>query len=132
MIAMRYSSIAIALAVFVSAPAPALAAPPPTPTREDCGAQQNQTEMTACFGRDLQRADDRLNAAYAKRLDGMRDDPDGLKLLRAAERSWVEFREKTCVFQAHGEEGGSVYPTIVATCRIKMTEERIKDIQPDN
>jgi uncharacterized protein YecT (DUF1311 family) len=110
----------------------AIAAPSSAPPREDCGAQQNQTEMNACYGRELDRADDRLNAAYRKRLDGMRDDPDGVRLLREAERAWVDFREQNCVFQAHGDEGGSVYSTMVATCRITMTEARIKEIQIDN
>jgi uncharacterized protein YecT (DUF1311 family) len=124
---MKTSMLIVALAAVASTPS--VAGLSAAPAREDCGAQQNQTEMNACFERDLQRADDRLNAAYARRIEGMRDDPDGVKLLRAAERSWVDFREKNCIFQAHGEEGGSVYPTIVATCRIKMSAERTKDIQ---
>jgi uncharacterized protein YecT (DUF1311 family) len=127
---MKPSTIMVVLALFVCTPV--LAASPSAPPREDCGAQQNQTEMNACFGRDVQRADDRLNAAYTKRLDAMRDDPDGIKLLRAAERAWVDFREKNCAFQAHGEEGGSVYATMVATCRIAMTEARTKEVQADN
>ena len=127
---MNNSQLAIVLASLAFAPA--LAAAPFAPSREDCGAQQNQTEMNACFGRDMNRADGALNAAYAKRIQGMRDDPDGVKLLRAAERAWVDFRERNCVFRAHGEEGGSVYLTMVATCRIKMTEDRTKEIQADN
>ena len=99
---------------------------------EDCGAQSSQIEMNACFGRDLQRADSRLNGAYAKRLDGMRDDPGGARLLRDAERAWMDFRDKNCAFLAHGEEGGSVYSTMLATCRITMTEARTKEIQAQN
>lgn len=127
---MKSSLAILVLACLVSGGA--IAAPSSAAAREGCGAQQNQTEMNACYSRELDRADDRLNAAYKKRLDGMRDDPDGVRLLREAERAWVDFREKNCVYQAHGEEGGSVYSTMVATCRITMTEARTKEIQTDN
>jgi uncharacterized protein YecT (DUF1311 family) len=125
------SSVAIVVLTWLASGA-AIAGPPSAAAREDCGAQQNQTEMNACYGRELDRADDRLNAAYKKRLDGMRDDPDGIRLLREAERAWLDFREKNCTVQAHGEEGGSIYSTMVATCRITMAEARTKEIQTDN
>ncbi len=88
--------------------------------------------MNICYGRELDRANVRLNAAYAKVLKGMSDDPKGVELLRSAERAWVDFREKNCSYQAHGEEGGSLYPTMVATCEIKMTDLRTKEIAEGN
>jgi uncharacterized protein YecT (DUF1311 family) len=123
---MRFSAAIVSLALLVSTPALA------GPAKEDCGAQTNQTEMTACFNRDLDRANKKLNGVYEKRLEDMRDDPDGIKLLRAAERAWVDFRDRNCAAQAHGEEGGSVYATMVATCQIAMTDARTKEIQLQN
>jgi uncharacterized protein YecT (DUF1311 family) len=127
---MKISLILIALASLVLAPA--RAAPPTAPPREDCGAQQIQPEMNACYGRELDRANADLNGAYAGVIKGLSDDPKGVGLLRAAERAWVDFREKSCAFQARAEEGGSLYPTIVETCEIKMTQARTKEIEAGN
>jgi uncharacterized protein YecT (DUF1311 family) len=112
--------------VLVTSGHDALAAPP---AKEDCGAITAQQEMNACFGRAFDRADAQLNVVYAAVLKGMNDDAKGVALLRTAQRAWVEFRNGNCAWQAHGEEGGSLYPTAVATCEIKMTEARTGELQ---
>jgi uncharacterized protein YecT (DUF1311 family) len=123
-----HTGLALALAVAFSGDGAGAAAP----AKEDCGAITAQQEMNACFGRAFERADAQLNVVYATVLKGASDDAKGIALLRAAQRAWVDFRNKNCDWQAHGEEGGSVYPTEVATCEIRMTEARIRELQASN
>ena len=92
----------------------------------------NQPDMNACFGRALDRANARLNAAYAKAIKDDADDAKGVELLRAAERAWLDFRDRSCAYQAHDDEGGSIYPTTLATCEITMTDARTKELQAPN
>ncbi|MGD0192447.1 MAG: lysozyme inhibitor LprI family protein [Rhizomicrobium sp.] len=121
------SVIGCTLIALVSVGTMAMAASP----EEDCGSLPQQA-MNACFGRAAARADARLNVVYAIELKGMSDDAKGIALLRAAQRAWVDFRDKNCEWQAHGEEGGSLYPTEFSTCEIKMTEARTRELQGSN
>ena len=65
--------------------------------------------MTVCYDGVLKEADKKLNAVYREIRSRLGDDPDARKLLVAAERAWIGFRDAECAFSASGVEGGSVY-----------------------
>lgn len=91
---------------------------------DDCDDAESQSAMTACYGDALKAADKALNATYGKIEHRLRDDPDTKKLLVAAERAWIAFRDAECAFSASGAEGGSIYPMTLSICMTDLTEAR--------
>lgn len=89
-----------------------------------CDAAATQAEMTACYGDAFKAADKALNATYRKIEGRLGDDPDTRKLLVAAERAWIAFRDAECAFSASGAEGGSIYPMTLSICLTDLTTAR--------
>lgn len=97
---------------------------------DDCDGAESQSDMTACYGDAFKAADKALNATYGKIAHRLRDDPDTKKLLVAAERAWVAFRDAECAFSASGAEGGSIYPMTASMCLTDLTEARTAQLEP--
>lgn len=100
------------LAAMVAAPLPALA--------------QTQGAMNADAARQAAAADRALNARYAAVVGGV--SPATKLLLRDAQRSWIAFRDRQCVFEASGVRGGSAYPMIYSGCLARVTKDRTRDL----
>lgn len=96
---------------------------------DDCGDAESQSDMTACFGDAFKAADKALNATYGKIEHRLRDDPDTKKLLVAAERAWIAFRDAECAFSATGAEGGTMFPMTVSMCLTDLTEARTAQLE---
>ncbi|MEF2070070.1 lysozyme inhibitor LprI family protein [Consotaella aegiceratis] len=102
---------------------------PATAAAQECGAQANQLELTACANEAFAEADDRLNRTYRSivgRLDG---DAPRLESLRKAQRAWIAFRDAECVFATSGTVGGSAHPMIDADCRRRLTLQRAEALE---
>lgn len=90
----------------------------------DCSGLDTQMEMNACAGENYQAADAELGVTYKAVVARLAADPDTLKLLRAAERTWIAFRDAECGFASSGVAGGSIQPMIYAGCLQAQTEAR--------
>lgn len=98
----------------------------PASRADACDDAVSQADMTVCAAKAFTLADRQLNDAYkeiGRRLD---EDAATKKLLVAAQRDWIAFRDSECRFQASASVGGSIYPMLVATCRTEITNERIE------
>lgn len=95
---------------------------------KDCGDEATQAGMNKCAADQLKIADAALNKIYQQIVHRLGDDADTLKLLRDAQRAWVDFRDKHCAFAASGVDGGSVYPFIHDGCLAGLTERRTKEL----
>jgi uncharacterized protein YecT (DUF1311 family) len=107
-------------------------APRPVAHAEDCGDAPNQAAMNLCADRSFQQADMQLNALYRQitnRLKGNSDAAETLKAFIVAQRAWIAFRDAECAFVGSNTIGGSVHPTIVASCRAGLTDKRIADFK---
>lgn len=96
---------------------------------DECDDAMDQTTMTMCAGKAFDAADRQLNADYQAILRRLADDADARKLLTAAQKDWIAFRDSECTFQASGTAGGSVHPMIVANCRAYLTNQRVRDFK---
>lgn len=94
---------------------------------EDCFNLPDQADMDACVGRDFKATDARLNALYAQIQQRLKGDPATAKLLTAAQRAWVGFRDAECDFAASGTAGGTINPMVTTLCRAGLTQKRIED-----
>jgi uncharacterized protein YecT (DUF1311 family) len=74
------------------------------------------------------KADAELNAVYRKLQSRKNDDAQAGKLLIAAERAWVSFRDAECEFDAADNLGGSIYPMVYSGCLERLTQARIDQL----
>ncbi len=92
----------------------------------DCKNANTQLDMNICASQAFKRSDALLNQAYKQKLAQLNVDQQ--KKFKAAQRSWIAFRDSDCDFQSSGVEGGSVQPMIYSGCLQQKTEQRTKEI----
>jgi|GEM_PF-489071 len=124
-----FLSAALAVAIFASTAGLALflTAPAAHAAAIDCAAAKTQADLATCTAKDTASADTALNAVYkalAARLA-----PADLKRLRDAQRAWISFRDKECAFRTQPYSDGSVYSSLVETCRAELTKARLAQLQ---
>ncbi|MDX8531433.1 lysozyme inhibitor LprI family protein [Mesorhizobium sp. VK25A] len=113
-------AVAAGLAMLLTTPAARAAA-------VDCAAAKTQADLATCTAANAASADAGLNAVY-KALAG-RLAPADLKRLRDAQRAWIPFRDKECAFRTQPYADGSVYSTLVETCKAEVTKVRLAQLQ---
>jgi uncharacterized protein YecT (DUF1311 family) len=89
-------------------------------------SDDSQQMMNICAGEDYQAADARLNAAYQAQISS--DDADDKRLLQAAQRAWISFRDAECAHTTAASAGGSIHAMEVSQCLTKLPTERIKQL----
>ncbi len=95
---------------------------------QDCARATTQTAMNICAVQSRAAADDALNTAYGA-LVKEPSMADRLDKLRAAERSWVAYRDAECAFEGSGYEGGSMQPMVIEGCAQGLTEHRTAELK---
>ncbi|WP_292425356.1 lysozyme inhibitor LprI family protein [Mesorhizobium sp.] len=93
----------------------------------DCAAAKTQADLATCTTKDAASSDVALNAVY-KALAG-RLSPADLERLRDAQRAWIPFRDKECAFRTQPYADGSVYSSLVETCKAELTKARLTQLQ---
>lgn len=91
------------------------------------GFAQSQATMNATAARDAKAADAALNAQYATLV--RRSSSASRILLRAAQRSWIGFRDNECKYEASAVQGGSAYPMVYSGCLRRLTDERTRQLR---
>lgn len=94
---------------------------------QPCAAAQSQAEMNICWGKEYKKADVELNAVYQK-LVAMLDEEQKTQL-KEAQLAWLKYRDLHCEFAADQYKGGSLRPTIMATCLLDVTTTRTTELQ---
>ena len=101
----------------------------PSARAGDCDAERTQGGLNMCAGRVFETADAELNAAYRQLVARLAGQPDIRKLLAAAQRSWIAFRDTECAFRSSGVQGGSAHPMVESMCLTGLTKARIQDLR---
>jgi uncharacterized protein YecT (DUF1311 family) len=126
---MRFRSEALA-ALLLAAPAAAEGV--------DCAEAVTQIELTYCAEQAWLAADAELNRVWARAVEQARtlqaalpaDAPVDIEGdLRAAQRVWIDFRDRACTAESHQAWGGSMMPMLVYACRERLTERRTEDLR---
>jgi uncharacterized protein YecT (DUF1311 family) len=90
-----------------------------------CGNDANQAELNVCAGEALAKADGELNALYKEVARRLQDEPMASKLLVAAEKAWIAFRDAECAFRTWASADGSIHPMLAMQCREDLTRKRL-------
>lgn len=97
---------------------------------EGCDAPDlSQAELNECYGNAYKKADAQLNVLYQRITGRLKDDKATTRLLIAAQRAWVTFRDAECNFSASRVSGGTAFGMIQAICLTKLTDKRIDDFK---
>jgi uncharacterized protein YecT (DUF1311 family) len=95
---------------------------------DKCAGAEDQATMTQCAGDAYKASDAKLNKLYRQITGRLKDDQDTTKLLVAAQKAWIAFRDAECKFSSSRATGGSIYPMVLAQCLDGATQARIKSL----
>ena len=110
----------------------ALAAAAPAQRRgakDPCADAQSQGEMNVCTSKRFEAADAELNRVYNQLASMLKDDEAQRARLKAAEVSWLKYRDDNCDYEASVYEGGSIKPLIRSSCLERMTKARTAELR---
>jgi uncharacterized protein YecT (DUF1311 family) len=97
---------------------------------ESCDtASSSQADLNECYGNAYKKSNGELNSLYKRITVRLKDDAATTKLLVAAQKAWVAFRDAECNFSTSGSAQGSVYPMIQSICLDGLTSNRIDDLK---
>lgn len=104
---------------------------------DPCATQSNTMEINSCAQKKFDASDHELNQAYQRVLRQLPSDEQTgqsgettKKLLIAAQRKWMEFRDADCKAQEHLFQGGSIHTAVHLECLREHSEQRIKELNP--
>ena len=95
--------------------------------RDACDDPQTQTEMNICADKRFKAADAALNRVYNQLASKL--EADARAKLKAAEVSWLKYRDDNCDYEAAPFEGGTMQPLILFSCMERMTKARTEELR---
>lgn len=118
----------LALALLLSC-APLLTAAPAQrrAAQNPCDDAKTQLDLNFCADRQFKAADAELNRVYDRLAAKLEAGARGK--LKAAEVSWLKYRDSNCVYEASASEGGSMQPMVYSFCLERMTKSRTAELR---
>ncbi len=100
-----------------------------TALAQDC-APTDESQMCLTFraGAEYKAQDDKLNKTYGEIVGRLSASPEDKKLLQAAQRAWIAFRDAECAFSNNHSEGGSIHPMLLLMCKTELTKARTEQL----
>jgi uncharacterized protein YecT (DUF1311 family) len=86
------------------------------------------TDLVECSQQKLAQADVELNKVYRRLISKLKDKKWELKL-RAAQQTWIKYRDTNCDYESQLSGGGSAVTFEYNFCLAEMTAVRAKDLQ---
>lgn len=99
--------------------------------KDECSELSQQQPLNQCYAELYRKTDKELNDIYAKLATEMKSKglSKDIEKLKAVQKAWLSYRDKTCDFEAGLYEGGSMQPMVHAVCLIAETKHRIESLQ---
>lgn len=94
----------------------------------------NTQEMVDCLARSLKTVDAELNTEYQKALKVTKDQyhrSADVQNLKDAQRKWIAYRDAVCKAEYGLVGGGTAGPSIHISCLIRITKQRIADLEAE-
>lgn len=92
-----------------------------------CTGLTTQMSINQCLNKQLQASDRQLGKVYNGYMKTLSKSQQ--TNLRAAQRLWVQFKEKDCQYVASHYQGGSMQPAVLAQCLIDRAETREQELR---
>jgi uncharacterized protein YecT (DUF1311 family) len=124
-------TVAVATAVSVVLPLAVRDAVAQAPARTQaaprCGDLATQSQMNACFAREATRVSALLDMLLGELRPSLK--AAERKALDDVQRHWTRYRDAHCNWVASASAGGTIQPTVRATCLAGVTWERIGELK---
>jgi uncharacterized protein YecT (DUF1311 family) len=93
----------------------------------------NTAEVVNCLAKDLTKVDGELNVEYKRALKVAREQwtPIDVQNLKDAQRKWIAYRDAVCKAEYGLIGGGTAGPATHISCLIRITRQRIGDLQAE-
>lgn len=107
------------------------ATPASSAPADPCDSIATQVGMNACYGQKAKLADSLEQAAFTAARNALKGKgaDDRVAQLEAAEQAWAAYRDAECQAEAGLNEGGSVVPLVIATCRAGLADRRAEELK---
>jgi uncharacterized protein YecT (DUF1311 family) len=93
----------------------------------NCVSPLNQIEINMCAKSRYDNAAHKMNTLYDSKLSILTK--ASRERLRFAQEAWIIFRERSCIYESSGVDGGSGWQMMYNTCMAHMTEKRVAELQ---
>ncbi|MGB3264074.1 MAG: lysozyme inhibitor LprI family protein [Microcoleus sp.] len=93
----------------------------------NCKSPQTTLDMNMCSSQEFKAADTKLNQLYQQLRAKLNSKQK--QRLTVAQRTWIQFRDRTCDYEAGKFEGGTLAAPTYVYCRARVTQERVKDLE---
>ena len=93
----------------------------------DCGSLDTQLEMNTCMAAKFTHADQQL----AQKVEALSVLLEGEKHLLDANTAWQRYRDSHCLSVASIYEGGSLYNSVLLSCKLDQTRIRAQSLDND-
>lgn len=97
------------------------------PESTGCADDQGQSGQNECAVLQMEKADAALLLIYQRLQKQL--EPEQRPILKEVEKSWINYRDKSCDFDAFPTRNGSMNPYVLATCRTRFIEKRTKELE---
>ncbi|WP_413165036.1 lysozyme inhibitor LprI family protein [Capilliphycus salinus ALCB114379] len=122
-------SLMIALSGFSIVMSSSLAEPSLTMAQTvQCREDGSMIEMRKCAQDKYVKVDKELNQTYQKLMANLNDNQRKQRLI-SAQRSWIQFRDKTCSYEASEALGGSLEGLLLTNCLTRVTAHRTSELK---
>jgi uncharacterized protein YecT (DUF1311 family) len=98
-----------------------------TSSGNPCNDAMTTAQMRECENSRYERSDSELNQVYTELMSRLNESRQAK--LKAAQRAWIQFRDKNTEFMASDFEGGSMGPLISIYWLNLMTEHRLSELR---
>ncbi len=90
----------------------------------DCSRFSTQTDLSQCAYWNHQKIEAELTVVYRQVMSALSEEEK--VLLRASQRAWITYKDKTCEFDGAGRRGGSMQGMVISMCLTAIIRERVK------
>ncbi|ERT04372.1 hypothetical protein M595_5686 [Lyngbya aestuarii BL J] len=94
----------------------------------ECREDGSMIEMKKCAQDKYSKIDRQLNQTY-QTLMAKLDDNQRKQRLISAQRSWIQFRDKSCNYEASEALGGSLEGLLLTNCLTRVTDQRTSELK---
>ncbi len=102
-------------------------AAPPLTLSINCLKATTTVEINECTAREAKAADRQLNQTYQKLRPKL--STKQRQRLTQAQSEWINFRDRTCEYEAGEWEGGTGASAAYSACISRVTTQRTADLQ---
>ena len=106
----------------------------------NCQTATTQQEMNWCAAEDFARTEAQMNLQFEATTRQLRERdaqwnqpldkrPGHLTSLLLSQRGWKQYRDAQCQAEALRFRGGSIEPYVTASCKARLTRQRIGELR---